>query len=909
MNLKKEADLIEEQGRYGDTELVHLNPMEVKWLEKMTPGGKLTRNPVTGKKEAWVQYVIMAVSAIANIAAGKKRQKEAEKAAQEGAYIEGSAPIIPASNQLELETIGEAAPEAGGLAPDFREALQDSYGGGMYDSPQFQGEQIPPELMELMQQQQMSGQEPTNVQFANSGGPVGLPEDVYNFPVEKISQMQMDVDPGVRNVGNAMMAQMEANPGMGMVGASAADIDQMAAGGPVRPKKYQDGSEGGLRGYLSMDEMPEDATDYDKRMQLELIANERQRNAANSDGFITSSARGFIEDPKTGELIPELLPTPKYYDSPLEEEPRSKVSPERIEEILEMVKLQNRALSDRDREMLGLPMATGGPVQPRRYQDGSEGGLDIFAMLDQRAEDEGRLTGGDMEREYLFESMNAPSVEKLTKEELRREQQIDYLEANVDGIKDFELDKLRREWEEEKRRKEALPDTPPQAIGMSREAMETILEKQGRGAKALHGIEQVLGRIMPRQGYSEKRSYDEGPLIQEQGLGFRSAPEERAPFAQYKIFEERFGPEESRLEKLLERIGDLDGERVKSLFKRKERPSFGPQMRNDGGSVRPKKYQDGDQVKGTDQSLRELKQMAKSRGISRIEELLGFRLPEGLGEQDIEDVLLNAGLGELGIPITKRGDNYSYARRLGEDSNINVSVNPDQKAVQLGFEKRFNTGGPVQPRRYQEGSEGGIRELYKKIPTNLRLLGEYLAGAESPITEKDFTTEELDVIRNQIVAQKINNEALEDEYRKAGNADAVETFETTRGRTSVSPYDIQESGLPTTKTTFGRSYLSGGSGAVDKGWEESLKSLNDPSYTVATSLGKYTAEDIDDGFRIRENYDFNKGSLERPSPIQDIESLDQLKNLLATMQATPEVVGETLANMIRSEPRAVDIRL
>ena len=447
MNLKKEADLIEEQGRYGDTELVHLNPMEVKWLEKMTPGGKLTRNPVTGKKEAWVQYVIMAVSAIANIASGKKRQKEAEKAAQEGAYIEGSAPIIPASNQLELETIGEAAPEAGGLAPDFREALQGSYGGGVYESPSFQGEQIPPELMELLQQQQMSGADPTNVQFASSGGPVGLPEDVYNFPVERISQMQMDVDPGVRNVGNAMMAQMEANPGMGMVGASAADIDQMAVGGPVRPKKYQ---------------------------------------------------------------------------------------------------------------------------------DGSEGGLDIFAMLDQRAEDEGRPTGREMEREYLFDTFYEPSVEKLTKEELRREQQIDYLEANVGGIKDFELERLLREMRTEKMQKEALPDIPPQAVPMSREARETILEKRGRGAKALHGIEQVLGRIMPRQGYSEKRGYDEGPLIQEQGLDFRSAPEERDPFAQYTIFNEQFGPEESRLEKLLERIGNLDGERVKSLFKRKERPSFGP---------------------------------------------------------------------------------------------------------------------------------------------------------------------------------------------------------------------------------------------------------------------------------------------------------------------------------------------
>jgi len=739
----------------------------------------------------WAAIAVSVVGTAASITSSKKSAKAQKKAAQEAAYVEGSAPSIPVANELMIETIGDAAtPE--GAAPDFRQALEGSYGGDIYDTQEFGSgpqQEIPPELEALLMQQQMSGPEPTNVQFSSSGGPVGLPQDVYHFSVPKINQMQMDVDPGVRNVGNAMMAQMEANPGMGMVGASAADIDQMAAGGPVRPKKYQ---------------------------------------------------------------------------------------------------------------------------------DGSEGGLDIFAMLDQRAEDEGRLTGGDMEREYLFDTFYEPSVEKLTKEELRREQQIDYLEANVDGIKDFELDKLRREWEEEKRRKEALPDIPPQAVPMSREVMKTILEKQGKGAKALHGIEQVLGRIMPRQQYSEKRGYDEGPLIQEQGLDFRSAPEERDPFAQYtfrdpkffgKQLYKEFGPEESRLEKFLERIGNLDGERVKSLFKRKERPRLGPQMRNDGGSVRPKKYQDGDQVKGTDQSLRELKQMAKSRGISRIEELLGFRLPEGLGEQDIEDVLLNAGLGELGIPITKRGDNYSYARRLGEDSNINVSVNPDQKAVQLGFEKRFNTGGPVQPRRYQEGSEGGIGELYKKIPTNLRLLGEYLAGAESPITEKDFTTEELDVLRNQIVAQKINNEVLEDEYRKAGDADAVETFETTRGRTSIDPYKTEVSELPTKKHTLLRSYISGGSGAVDKGWEEALKSLNDPSYTVATSLGKYTAEDVDDGFRIRENYDFNRGSLDRPTPIQDIESFNQLKNLLTTMQATPEVVGETLANMIRSEPRAVDIRL
>jgi hypothetical protein len=719
MNLNKAADLVEEQGRFGDTELVHLNPLEVKMLEKMVPGGKLTRNPVTGKREAFVGILSAIVSIVttgASIAASRKNRKKSEEAAQEAAYVEGAAPVIPNANQLAIETIGDApSPEA--VAPDFREALAGSYGGDMYETQDFQSEQIPPELLEALMQQQMSGPEPTNVQFANSGGPVGLPQDVYQFPVEKISQMQMDVDPGVRNVGNAMMAQMEGNPGMGMVSASAADIDQMAAGGPV---------------------------------------------------------------------------------------------------------------------------------QPRRYADGSEGGLDIFAMLDQTAGAEGRPTGREMEREYLREMMNAPSEDPLSLEKIKEEMRIK---------------------EAEERSAQFLEQEGPLRRPTSfTEDERLILEKANDPmAPALEGLLNRIGTSAQKKGFGIERRFDEGPL--EMFLKARRDRKTSVP------------------------------------------PVLGPQMRSEGGSVRPKKYQDGDQVKGTDQSLSELKQIAKSRGISRIEELLGFRLPEGLGEQDIEDVLLNAGLGELGIPITKRGDNYSYARRLGEDSNINVSVNPDQKAVQLGFEKRFNTGGPVQSRRYQDGSEGGIGELYKKIPTNLRLFGEYLAGVESPITEKDFTTEELDLIRNQIIAQKINNEVLEDEYRKAGDADAVETFETTRGRTSVSPYDIQESGLPRTKKTFGRSYLSGGSGAVDKGWEDALRSLDDPRYTVATSLGKYTAEDVDDGFRIRENYDFNRGASDRPSPIQDVESFDQLKNLLTNMQATPEVVGETLANLIKSDPRAVDIRL
>ena len=121
MNLKKAADLIEEQGRFGDTELVHLNPMEVKWLENMTPGGKLTRNPVTGKKEAWVQLALMAVSTIAGIAQNKKAQKQQEELAQEGTYA-GLARSIPVEG-----TLIEAPPIGEEMVAGMSDVLKDTY--------------------------------------------------------------------------------------------------------------------------------------------------------------------------------------------------------------------------------------------------------------------------------------------------------------------------------------------------------------------------------------------------------------------------------------------------------------------------------------------------------------------------------------------------------------------------------------------------------------------------------------------------------------------------------------------------------------------------------------------------------------------------------------------------------------
>lgn len=51
------ADELAKYGRFGDSELVHLNPIEVGILASLSPTGELTINPVTGQKEAFLPFL------------------------------------------------------------------------------------------------------------------------------------------------------------------------------------------------------------------------------------------------------------------------------------------------------------------------------------------------------------------------------------------------------------------------------------------------------------------------------------------------------------------------------------------------------------------------------------------------------------------------------------------------------------------------------------------------------------------------------------------------------------------------------------------------------------------------------------------------------------------------------------
>ena len=55
--LARQGQKLASHGRYGDTELVHMNPYEVQGLAAMSPTGQLTKNPVTGQPEAFLPFL------------------------------------------------------------------------------------------------------------------------------------------------------------------------------------------------------------------------------------------------------------------------------------------------------------------------------------------------------------------------------------------------------------------------------------------------------------------------------------------------------------------------------------------------------------------------------------------------------------------------------------------------------------------------------------------------------------------------------------------------------------------------------------------------------------------------------------------------------------------------------------
>ena len=59
------AEQMAQQGRYGDSMMVHMNPIEVAGIASLSPTGQLTTNPMTGQPEAFLPFIAPLLGSLA----------------------------------------------------------------------------------------------------------------------------------------------------------------------------------------------------------------------------------------------------------------------------------------------------------------------------------------------------------------------------------------------------------------------------------------------------------------------------------------------------------------------------------------------------------------------------------------------------------------------------------------------------------------------------------------------------------------------------------------------------------------------------------------------------------------------------------------------------------------------------
>lgn len=217
--------------------------------------------------------------------------------------------------------------------------------------------------------------------------------------------------------------------------------------------------------------------------------------------------------------------------------------------------------------------------------------------------------------------------------------------------------------------------------------------------------------------------------------------------------------------------------------------------------------------------------------------------------------------------------------------------------------------------------------MYHKLPSNMRIFAEQLFGVDGPITEQDFSTEELAAMRRMIedterkntekeaqerqLLQLFEDNPVERElawYRERGfseqdvaeirdsyeqhraeQAARVASYDNSRGRTAVYPYFYYDY----------RGY-NDGSGPL---WLQAVKdSFVSPEYNLATSIGSFVAQHNPDGsISINDLYDW--------TDVGEVTAEDILSSLPHIM-TKPEALGNTIMRLVKPEkPREFKIKL
>tara|TARA_R110000744_G_scaffold63777_4_gene131093 strand:- start:16 stop:717 length:702 start_codon:yes stop_codon:yes gene_type:complete len=212
----------------------------------------------------------------------------------------------------------------------------------------------------------------------------------------------------------------------------------------------------------------------------------------------------------------------------------------------------------------------------------------------------------------------------------------------------------------------------------------------------------------------------------------------------------------------------------------------------------------------------------------------------------------------------------------------------------------------------------GLRDFYNKLPVNIRTFAETALGNTSPITEEDFSDEDLQFYRAEYEKKKAANEREEADLRarleeaeleapldklteaeldqpatgftsSEGREDIkrkIASHDRTRGKTSMSPADYAS-----------EDYVHEG------GWVKSMvQSFTDPSYRAGTTLSRFDVIQQEDGsVSIQDTYNWTAA----PENISLEEFLGALKAV-----KSPEQLGNLFMRLLKPDTnREVDIRL
>lgn len=199
--------------------------------------------------------------------------------------------------------------------------------------------------------------------------------------------------------------------------------------------------------------------------------------------------------------------------------------------------------------------------------------------------------------------------------------------------------------------------------------------------------------------------------------------------------------------------------------------------------------------------------------------------------------------------------------------------------------------------------------MWELLPLNVRIFLQSLYGEQSPITEKDLNRAEIDALKKIGDNRYIN-------FPKYYNANSVELAKilnpTATTQTLLRKVDdaTAEKYIPSKQINYADYSIA----PDTPGWlGVAGKTISDPRYRIATTLGNFGMEDRGDHYRAYDTYtwngDFKEAGGGRLSTLNDIFG-DENKGFREQLIRKPTLLFNALAEIFAPQvDRKVDIKI